>query len=74
MNAFVCFVLITVAYVAAMVFVGQVLRARGHGSKLDALKALHQRMQGRFRSASRVWVQRTAKHRRSRANDTDDPK
>ncbi len=67
MNAFLCFVLVAVAYVAAMIFLGRFLRARGHGSKLNALAAMHQKMREKF------WSQRKARHQRSRMNNTNDP-
>lgn len=69
MNAFVCFVLVTVAYAAAMAFFGRTLRARGHGSKLDTLRDMHQKIQGWLRASV---PGRATRRRPSSTSSTDD--
>lgn len=69
MTAFLYFVLVAVAYAAAMVFLGRFLRSRGYGSKLDALRNWHQRMQVRIRASIRG---RRSKGRAVQASNTDD--
>lgn len=69
MTTFLWFVLVAIAYAAAMSFLGRTLRARGHGSKLDAMRDRHQRMLERLRAPFRG---RSAKRQRGTASITDD--